>query len=118
MKKVTLKALKQSIAHWERMAAGKASLGENPVAEHCALCQRFGFWVDCQLPHDGERCPVAVKAVAADCNNTPYMKVHNLLPNRPLLMRNSDYEYLKNTPKFKEAAQEEVEFLKSLLPDD
>ena len=41
MKKVTARALEESIAHWDRLANNKARKEENVGAESCALCGRF-----------------------------------------------------------------------------
>ena len=46
MKKVTEKALRQSIAHWVRLRDGKERNDEEPYSKDCALCQRFckAYW--------------------------------------------------------------------------
>jgi hypothetical protein len=56
----TLKALKASIAHWQRFAAGKQREGESIFSDDCELCDLFfqssRLW-KCQ------GCPVAEKSL-------------------------------------------------------
>ena len=111
MRKATLEALKKSIRHWERMRDGKrikikSICGfmelEEPDSQFCALCRRFER--NC---FDLDWCPVARCVGEDDCNHTPWYEAsksfHNVGPD---------------SPEFKKAAAEEVEFLKSLLPEN
>lgn len=41
MTAIALKALKESIAHWRRLATGRRKGGEWPVESCCALCKQF-----------------------------------------------------------------------------
>lgn len=100
MPAATLKALKASIAHWRRMADGKAHGGEEPYGEHCALCDMFlNEFNRCT------GCPVATRTGEIDCNNTPYWKA-----------RNAWDDYGRDSKHFRAAARKELAFLKSLLP--
>ena len=100
MKTETLKALKDSIAHWTRMATGKSKLGEIPGPDHCALCVLFN-----RKPNYCNGCPVAAKTKAASCTWTPYGEAEKEHKNHG-----------KSSPIFKAAAMKELNFLKSLLP--
>lgn len=98
MNQKTLKALKSSIAHWERLASGKRKDGEQPTGQCCALCAQF-FDNHCR------GCPVASKTKLTACVGTPYWKA-------------SRYWNLQgpDSRQFKTAAKAELQFLKSLLP--
>jgi hypothetical protein len=96
----TLKALKESIAHWERILIGKdRSLGRSA----CALCGKFTD--DCQAPRSHERCPVD-KTGKQSCYGSPYTDFSRA--------------WLKNQGAHTEEtiilAWKELEFLRSLLP--
>lgn len=96
----TLTALEDSVAHWKRMAEGKANEGERPGGDQCALCQLF-----CQVGSkycDG--CPVNIETECS-CDTTPYFKAEDAF-----------YAFGINSPKFKAAAAKELAFLQSLLP--
>jgi hypothetical protein len=89
----TLKALRESIAHWDRLAAGKERKGEKPNSQHCALCALFHS--------DGcDGCPVRKRTGVPYCIKTPF--------------RNAFLTF--NTVLFQSHALKELEFLKSLLP--
>ncbi len=106
MNKRTQKALKQSIAHWRRMAK-YTSLAqfkdEGLGVTSCALCTLF-YGAEC------EGCPVYKETGEAGCDNSPYhiaeTAYHDLSCTRGL-------EYWTY---WEECAQDEVDFLKSLLP--
>ncbi len=94
----TLKSLKQSIAHWKRLATGKRREGERVGVADCALCKLF-FYKDCV------GCPVAQKVNRIGCSDTPYKEADRTY-----------YFYGPDSNEFKQAAQVELNFLKSLLP--
>ena len=102
MNRKTLTALKESIAHWERLATGKASSGEGVGVHHCALCQLF-YYKGCS------GCPVKKETGDPQCIGSPYMKAYHASYTPA---GNQSY----NNKKFKAAAAKELEFLKSLLP--
>ena len=83
----TLKALKASIAHWEEVEEGP---WQQVGPKECALCDLF-YGSKC------EGCPVAIKAQAPLCRNTPY---------GPFISNRTS----KN-------ARAELDFLRSLLPE-
>jgi hypothetical protein len=107
MNKETIKALKESIAHWERLATGKLQPGEDIGPTHCALCARFYSVGRCRTPSpEEEPCPVAVRTGCSYCEDTPYEYALAV-----------DEAVGLDHPDFQAAAQEELDFLRSLLPE-
>lgn len=96
----TKKALEESIAHWERMR-DDPNRGEQPIAEECPLCELYIPW-DC---HD---CPVAEATGLAYCSYTPYYEAAALFYK----LKKSEIQI----EQWHQAAQAEIDFLKSLLP--
>jgi len=96
MLKVTEKALRKSIAHWERIVEN----GGEDLEERCALCDRY-------MPGRGHRviggcntldgCPVYNKTGEDSCGGSPY----------------ETWFYISDKLTWAEA---ELSFLKSLLP--
>ena len=103
MKATTLKALKQSIAHWKRLATGKCKPGETIGHKSCALCRMFCRKKSGALACVG--CPVFFRTGATLCRNTPYYSVC-----AELMLSGQQSEV------FKEEARNELKFLQSLLP--
>ena len=106
MNSKTLKALQASIRHWERMrdgkrrkmrddAAGTMEL-EMPIGQHCGLCR---------ATEDCDDCPVA--SYGSACENTPFYEAEFAF-----------HQAGPNSDEFKLEANKEVEFLKSLLPEN
>ena len=96
----TLKALKGSIAKWEKIVKGDmVDLG----TDNCPLCDLF--WSP-DLKCLG--CPVSAKVGVGGCVGSPYMPWLQLFPW-------GESKRVK-TKKQREAAREELAFLKSLLP--
>ena len=95
----TLKALKDSIAHWKENAAAIPSSNVKISASACALCQLFVANLHCA------GCPVSERTGQAGCGGTPWVPARDAL--RLGLFKN-----------FLVFAQAEVEFLESLLPKD
>ena len=99
MEKKTLKALKKSIAKWERNAEADTPTKLGHVrtgAKACPLCSVY--WESRCLD-----CPVKLHTGTPGCRDTPYVDC--------IRARNE-----LDVPKFRKAAQREVEFLQSLLP--
>lgn len=90
--------LEDSIAHWERMATGKANKGEGPVWHQCALCKTH-------LSNKCVGCPVFKKTKELFCEGTPYEEAFDVYMQ--------DQEGI-NSPRFQAHALMELEFLKSL----
>ncbi len=100
MNRKTLKALKGSIEHWERLASGQRKENENIGVSDCPLCVEF-YQKDCI------GCPVMAKTGEECCDSTPFKdawRAHRFELN--------GFDSLK----FKNAAKKELAFLKSLLP--
>lgn len=102
----TLAALKGSIAKWEAIVADE---GEDSGPNNCPLCQLFhpahggkGNPVDCG------GCPVREATGQMGCGGTPYDTYEVLTVDGD----DDDVEAIAA------AAQEELEFLRSLLPAD
>lgn len=107
MDKQTLEALHGSIKKWEDIVAGKA---KDELNSNCLLCQLFR-----KDRYDCNECPVDIKSERKKCQNTPLMdwELHY------------DYCHRKYTGKYahvvcpecKKLAQDELNFLRSLLPE-
>ena len=96
-------ALKASIRHWKRMAAGKRRNKESPTADHCALCKEFQD--NFGDPDFCTGCPVSEKTKLTGCLGTPFSEAWRAWRNCG-----------GDSPEFKAAARKEIEFLESLLP--
>ena len=92
----TLKALKGSIAKWERIVAGT---GACHGVDNCPLCELF--W-----DRGCRGCPVVQKSGYRLCIGTPFEGVGRHLSD----------EGFARTTSAKKAARAELAFLKSLLP--
>lgn len=100
-----LKALKESIAHWERLTAG--ALGETHGADHCPLCKAFNkawFTTGEPMSNDCKGCPVKERTGKSYCRNTPWDAIDD------------DLCLEEGTVEFRALAVVELDFLKSLLP--
>jgi len=93
----TLKALNGSIEKWEGIVAGST---HDMGVENCPLCKKF-------IHHECEGCPVRHKSGHRYCAATAYSKWKALGG-----MFNTAY-----APSLKGAAQAELDFLRSLLPE-
>ena len=104
----TLKALKESVAHWERLLACKTKQeleAEGYGAEHCALCEMFSENPQCN------GCPVAESTGEDSCDGTPYYKADKELD------RYLGYWVVNPRKTFpRKQVKAELDFLKSLLP--
>ena len=100
----TLKALKESIEHWKRMATGTRNPDERVGSDDCALCGEF-FNRSCA------GCPVATAMGKPLCIGTPYEAAHELFS----IKEDGDYRDNSHSPEFKATALKELEFLESLL---
>jgi hypothetical protein len=99
----TLKALRGSIAKWEAIVASE---GSDHGIDNCPLCQMFriviGFkTISFKTNCDG--CPVKARTGHDGCRGTPYDEWDS---------------GVADTPELVALAQAELDFLKSLLPED
>ena len=102
MDPATLEALKGSIEKWEEIVAGT---GEDQSTANCPLCKMF-FENECI------GCPVYKTTGAPHCDDTPYQTKW-----WPLVAYDEDYPKVNSNQRRLNAAQAELDFLKSLLPD-
>ena len=96
MNKTQTKALKASIKHWERMR-DDPECKEEPYSEDCPCCQEYTS-MRC------EGCPISEAVDSYGCDNTPYAYARGAFEG-----------YGKDSPEFKEAAQDEIDFLNEVL---
>lgn len=99
----TLKALKASIEHWEENALLAEHDWSAISSESCALCDEFSDSEECY------GCPVAKAANASGCIDTPWEDACGAM-QRWIVGRGSG-------KAFRKAAQDELDFLRSLLPE-
>jgi hypothetical protein len=98
----TLKALKASIAKWERNVAAETPRDALTGSDDCPLCALF-FRSNCN------GCPVEDRTGKPVCRDTPYEFADRML---------WQWEYFDGSrERWQSAAQAEVDFLKSLLPE-
>jgi hypothetical protein len=98
----TLAALKASIQHWQENVEAKTPAEASIKASDCALCQRFAAC---------NGCPVAVATERSGCAGTPYLTAYyafKLWEAWPDDKADADW---------RQAAQAELDFLISILPD-
>lgn len=104
MNKKTLEALKDSIAHWDRMSKGKAGPLEIPDADNCALCRIYNNGFN-RVNRGCAGCPVMAKTGESVCRSTPFMAAHRAWQLKGIKSLSFQYEAVKMR-----------NFLKSLLP--
>ena len=104
MDAATLEALKKSIEHWENNVRAKYPEDASVHGEDCALCEMFAENSFC------EGCPVAEFGFIG-CGGSPWDKAYFALRS----WRRGSYKF---KPVFRTAAQAELDFLKSLLPEE
>jgi hypothetical protein len=113
-----LKALKESIEHWERLAAGKRNPHESVGADGCALCRVFN---PCIMDNGFRRedrcngCPVAERTGKQFCFETPWDMIGKAIDEHG--DEETTRNWLDNDPEARVLAAAELAFLKSLLPD-
>jgi len=109
MTKKALKALTQSIAHHERMLAGKEQPGERPNGKSCPLCQEFGNTLDCR------GCPIRTLTGWPGCEATPYWDDKECNLQHAWEARKDSARAMS---RWRKNARAEIRFLKSLLPKE
>ena len=106
MEPKTLKALKASIEKWEKNVRARGPGSVLLGTEHCPLCQVFY-----NINGNCYGCPIERKVKNELCDDTPYGKAAGAWSqwdfNRDVTSRKA----------WQAAAQAEVDFLKSLLPE-
>jgi hypothetical protein len=102
----TLEALRGSIAKWEGIVAGSV---DDEGSNNCPLCEMF--YRGCGWP-SCFGCPVWKKTGLRNCEGSPYEKWVELTDERP------DGQPRKVTnEEQRSAAEAELAFLRSLLPE-
>ena len=105
----TLKALQESIAHHERLRDGVQ--GERTGPEGCSLCNLFNTEEMSQL-QCCIGCPVYERTGKRFCEETPYYKQTDLFSR----FDGAAVTRKRHGQKWIDVCQEEIDFLKSLLP--
>ena len=107
MRKKTLEALKESIAHWRRMATGtEKTINEVPDTDNCALCGLF-YAKGCRS------CPVVMESGTALCYNTPYGDAYDAFQS---FAHATPKKMVEAEKAFRSASAKQLAFLESLLP--
>ena len=101
----TLTALKASIKHWEENVAAETPDKASSQPEDCALCSAFAFG----SRHECTGCPVRDRTKQSCCEGSPYVDADYFLKRWG---RDAEYK-----TAFRAAAQAELDFLRSLLPE-
>lgn len=104
------KALKKSIAHWERLTAGEPRFGENHGSGCCELCEVY---------QDGDepcrRCPIRQKTGLEYCHGTPYDDFCDVYDSLWTEWKTEEEVYAEK--ECRAAAKKQLEFLRSLLEE-
>lgn len=103
MNEKTIVAIKESIAHWDRLATGTQAEKEDIFYRDCPLCAIF--YLKPKSYCIG--CPVMTKTGRSHCDGSPW----------PLASA-TNLVYGKNHPEFRDAAKLMATFLRSLLPEE
>lgn len=106
MNKSTLKALKKSIKHWERNVEANYPWEVSISAYSCALCLKFAL-----AEQSCKGCPVFAVTAQSNCFGTPYYLAKDVLDEW-----SNDPKSRLRALTFKNVAQAELDFLRSLLP--
>lgn len=124
MKQETLEALQESIEHWEANVEAENWGNVDMSAVSCALCAMFALNRRHEIVCIG--CPVQERVKRANCLSTPFHYAAMRLDH----WRDSCDRWhvcddgceeegcMEMRDEFRNAAREEVEFLKSLLPKE
>jgi hypothetical protein len=115
-KAATAEALEASIKHWEELSAAQSLESVNIGSKACALCLLFNT-----EDNRCAGCPVREKSNLRFCLGTPYSRAADALRTWNNAIDYPDHGYPKPeiaAEQFREAAREEVKFLKSLLPPE
>ena len=112
MDEQTLTALEASIKHWEENINKRSPIDCNFGIDSCALCRMF--W---RIEHDScHSCPVFQKTGLRACRGTPYSAAYQAREKwyTARCARKPSRAY---RDEWRRAAQAEVDFLRSLLPE-
>ncbi len=111
MIETALRALNESIAHWERLVQMEPSLmGEDPSSEFCALCKMFLNKRNIIQNSNCSGCPIEERTGFIYCRGTPHSAAAEAWEDY------LDDPNGKQLELWKTTAAAELAFLKSLLP--
>lgn len=113
MNELTLTALNKSIQKWEDI---RFHGGKDISINNCSLCEMF--WKDGNENHHGAmcgRCPVKKVSGRDGCLGTPY---NAWVEHQYKKHDNAWAPYSVQCPTCKSLATKELNFLKSLLPEE
>ncbi len=109
-----MKALDESIAHWERMRDNPLTCGEKPNAIHCSLCASFLYPVKLSS-QECDGCPVYKKTGEKYCDNTPYTEARDAFFELKECAEADDKELFSDLfNRWQRLAQKEIDFLQTL----
>lgn len=106
MPEATLRALRASIEHWVENGKAKTPDDASTAINACALCDLF--FLNCC-----KGCPVAAATNEKRCFTTPYCKAHSRLLD---WVEGPEWRSDVDRAAFHEAAREEENFLRALVP--
>lgn len=110
MNEVTLAALKASIAHWEKNLAAESPDDVRLGPRYCALCEAF--------PQSCAGCPVAARTGVKGCRETPYGRACAAFNEWDSAVTNGSPNHAEKATAWRAAAQAEIDFLRSLMPEE
>ncbi len=112
MDEQTLTALKASIKHWEENINKRSPRDCNFGIDSCALCRMFRYneYGSCHS------CPVFQKTGLRFCRSTPYLAADQACGKWHTACR-AHKPSRAYRDEWRRAAQAEVDFLRSLLPE-
>lgn len=93
------KLIRQSIAHWRRLATGKLKEDEDVSSYYCPLCETY-LSVQCC------GCPIKAKTGLIWCRKTPYKAAFY-----------SACTFGLHSDEFRKDAKKELKFLENLLKE-
>ena len=106
MDKKAAVALESSIKHWGKNVAAETPDGVHYGSDSCALCKMFRPYL---CWHECKGCPVSIRSGVMYCDKTPYSRA-----NRMYVEWVNDPSNIFLRDQWREAAQAELDFLKSL----
>lgn len=109
----TLRALEESITHWEKNVVASSPYEVTLGGASCALCHKFVYNVTESIPACSG-CPVYEHTGFSSCRNSPYLDVFRAYQNWLYSETEEEHNILRT--EYQAAAQAELDFLRSLRP--
>ena len=101
MDETAKQALRDSISHWERLAAGEKNPDEGTGSDDCPLCQKYLDYRGCL------KCPVQLYTGKSMCDDTPWRRARTAGWNRSV-----------EPYRFRQAADDMCEFLQTVYEEN